>query len=64
MVFKYNASMRGIVVTHDYINGVQTHRFKLSKQNKDGHQVNGKMMKNPNNRYACLWVSHPLDFLL
>jgi hypothetical protein len=35
MVFKYNASLRGIVVTHSYIDGVQTYRFKLSKLNKD-----------------------------
>ena len=31
----YNASLRGIVVTHNYTDGVQTRRFRLSKQNKD-----------------------------
>ena len=37
MVFKYNASLWGnsCHTYGNYIDGVQTHRFKLSKKNKD-----------------------------
>jgi hypothetical protein len=35
VVFKYNTSLMVVVVTHNYIDGVQTHRFNLSDENKN-----------------------------